>query len=89
MFKEWLENHLPESLITAFATLVGWLAHRAIRKVDEQEDRIARLERDSVTKQSIDDLRVQLDRSITSALARVESRTDEILLHLASQDRNR
>jgi copper homeostasis protein CutC len=84
--KDWLANHLPESLLGIFATLVGWLAQRAINKVDAQEERIAALERDKVTKENIEELRESMNASITHAFARVETRTDEILLHLARRD---
>lgn len=85
--KDWILDHLPESIVAAFVGLVGWLAQRAIRKVDAQEARIALLERDSVTKETIDELRESMTSSITHAFARVETRTDEILLHLARDDR--
>lgn len=83
---DWIAAHLPESLVTAFASLVGWLAHRAIKKVDEQEARLAALERDSVTKADLEDLRESHSQAITHACARIETRTDQILLHLASLD---
>lgn len=84
--REWLENHLPESVFAAIVALVGWLAQRAIHKVDAHEARLAELEKNSVTKETIDELRQSMNYSITHAFARVESRTDEILLHLAQRD---
>lgn len=84
--KDWLQAHLPESIFALVTALVGWLAQRAIAKVDRHEDRLAELERNSVTKETIDELRQSMNFSITHAFARVESRTDEILLHLAQRD---
>lgn len=85
--KEWLENHLPESLLAAFFAIVGWWVQRKIARADALEARIAALERDKVTKADIDDLRESVDRTIERSFARIESRTDEILLHLAERDR--
>lgn len=85
--KDWFLAHLPESIVSAFATLVGWLAHRAIRKVDEQEERIKHLENSHATREDLEDLRESMNHTLTNSLARIESRTDEILLHLAERDR--
>jgi hypothetical protein len=85
--KDWLLNHLPESLVTAFASLVGWIAHRAITKVDAQEARIRSLEESRVKREDLEDLREAFNATLTHSLARIESRTDEILLHLAERER--
>lgn len=84
--KDWLADHLPESLLGLFATLVGWLAQRTISKVDAQEARIANLEKKQATREDLEELREAMNGTLTRSLARIESRTDEILLHLASRE---
>jgi hypothetical protein len=83
----WFESHVPESLMAAFFAAVGWWVQRKIARADALEDRIQALERDKVTKADVEELRESMVASITNSFARVESRTDEILLHLAQQDR--
>lgn len=85
--KNWLLQHLPESITTLIAGFIAWLARRAIAKVDAQEDRIAALERSTVTKDDFDELRESMNATFTNGIERVERRTDEILLHLAGKER--
>jgi hypothetical protein len=84
--KDWLLEHIPESLTAAFFAVIGWWVQRKIARSEALEVRIQALERDKATKTDIDDLREHIDASITRSLARVETRTDEILLHLARRD---
>lgn len=85
--KDWILDHLPESIVAAFVGLVGWLAQRAIRKVDAQEERIRLLERDSVTKETIDELRESVTAQIAHGQTRTEDRLERIWQHLAGGDR--
>jgi hypothetical protein len=85
MFREWLENHLPESVLAAMFAIVGWWIQRKIARSEALEARIAALEKDGAKRGDIEALREHIDTSITRAVARVETRTDEILLHLARQ----
>lgn len=85
--KDWLAAHIPESFVVAFFGLVGWWVQRKIAKTEALEARVLALEKDKVTRDDIDDLREHIDASITRSLARVETRTDEILLHLARDSR--
>lgn len=87
--KDWLLNHIPESLMTFLLALLGWWVQRKIARSDALEARVQALERDKVTKENIEELRESLERTITHSNARVEARTDEILLHLAARRRDR
>lgn len=84
--KDWFFDHVPESFIAAMLSVVGWWVQRKIARADALEARIVALERDKVTKDNIEELRESMTSSITHAFARVETRTDEILLHLAQRD---
>lgn len=84
--KDWLLDHLPESLMGSVVGVIGWWMQRKIARADALEARVQALERDKVTRDDIDELREHIDASITRSLARVETRTDEILLHLARKD---
>ena len=84
--KEWLLEHIPESIAAFLVTVVGWMAQRAIAKVDRQEERIAALERDRVTKQDFDELRESMNATFTHGMDRIERRTDQILFRMARDD---
>jgi hypothetical protein len=84
--KDWLLDHLPESFVTAFLGALGWWVQRKVAHADALEKRVAALESDQVTSGDISALREHIDRSISGSLARVEQRTDEILLYLARRD---
>lgn len=84
--RDWLEAHVPESVLAALLSLVGWWVQRKIARSERLEERVAALERDKVTKADIRDLRESMEDTVTRSSARVESRTDEILLHLARRD---
>lgn len=72
--------------MTSLLATVGWWVQRKIARSEALEARITALERDKVTKADIEDLRESNNEAITRGFARVESRTDEILLHLAQRD---
>jgi hypothetical protein len=84
--KEWLVNHLPESIAGLIATVAGWLAQRAITKFDRQEARISALERQTVKKEDLDELRESMNSTFTHGMERIERRTDQILFHMARED---
>jgi hypothetical protein len=71
--KDWLLDHIPGSIAAFLATLVGWLAQRAIAKVDAQEDRIAALERKTVTKDDFDELRESMNATFVGGMQRLEN----------------
>lgn len=81
--KDWLANHLPESIWTAFGGLILWFAQRAIAKVDAYEARIASIERVAVTKDDFDELRESVVAQIANNQTRTEDRLERIWQHLA------
>lgn len=83
--KDWLIDHAPESILGLIASVLGWWIQRKIARSDALEARVIALERDKATRGDIEALREHIDRSIASSSARVEMRTDEILLHLAAR----
>jgi hypothetical protein len=85
--KEWILAHLPESIVGVLVGLVGWLAQRAIAKVDRQEARIAALENKSVTKEDLAELRESMNSTFVNGMTRLEMRQDQILFHIASDDK--
>lgn len=84
--KDWLLDHLPESFLGAFAAIVGWIAHRAVARVDALETRTADLEKKQATRDDLEDLREAMNGTLTRSLARIESRQDEILMMLAQRE---
>lgn len=84
--KDWILDHLPEAFVTSLLTALGWWVQRKIARSEALEARITALERDKVTKADIEDLRESMNHTITLGNTRIESRTDEILLHLAQRD---
>jgi hypothetical protein len=84
--KEWFADHIAAWFYAAFGGLVIWIAKRATAKVDAQESRIALLELQQVKREDLDSLRRSVDEALTRTCARIESRTDEILLHMARRD---
>lgn len=83
----WILDHLPESIGALVVSLVGWLAQRAIRKVDRQEDRLTALEKNAVTKDDLAELRESMNSTFIHSMERIERRTDQILFHIASDDK--
>jgi hypothetical protein len=84
--KDWLFDHLPESFVGLIVTVMGWLAQRAIAKVDAQEERIAALERKTVTKDDFDELRESMNATFLNGMQRLELRQDQILFRMAKRD---
>lgn len=85
--KDWLVNHLPEALLTAVFAVVGWWVQRRIARAEKLEARIVLLERDSVTKETIDELRESMTQQIAHNQTRTEDRLERIWQRLASGDR--
>lgn len=81
--KDWLANHVPESVVAFILAIVGWFAQRAIAKVDAHEARIASLERVTVTKDDFDELRESVVAQIANNQTRTEDRLERIWQHLA------
>lgn len=77
---------LREWIGTALLSILGWLGVDIVRKFRGHGRRLAALEREHVTRADLDKLRDELSDTVTSACGRIESRTDDILLHLAKRD---
>jgi hypothetical protein len=83
---DWLLDHLPEWIAGALVGIAAWFAQRAISKVDAQEERIAALERKTVTKDDFDELRESMTSTFVNGMQRLEMRQDQILFHMAKRD---
>jgi hypothetical protein len=85
--KDWLLDHLPESLATAFFSVLGWWMQRKLARADALEARVVALERDKVTKENIDELRESVVQQIANNQTRTEDRLERIWQHLAGGER--
>lgn len=84
--KDWLVDHLPESLIAAMLSVIGWWVQRKLARNDAFEARITALERNRVTKEDFDELRESMNATFVNGMQRIENRTDQILFHMAKRD---
>jgi hypothetical protein len=85
--KDWLVDHLPESLIAAMLSVIGWWVQRKLARNDAFEARIAALERKTVTKDDFDELRESMNATfVNGGMQRLERRADQILFHMMKRD---
>lgn len=82
----WLLEHMPESVTAVFLAISAWFAQRGAR-LRGIGRRVSKLEQDRVTREDLELLRGRMEDAFTTGIERVERRTDEILLHLARDQR--
>lgn len=80
--KDWLAAHTPESVAALLAALTAWFTQRGVR-IRSLAKRIAKLERNQVTRDDFS----QLTESVVSQIANNQLRTEERFLDVQATQR--
>jgi hypothetical protein len=82
---QWLNDHLPESLLAIAAALGTWFAKRVWGfggRISKLDRRVTLLESNAITHAHVDELRQSVTATFVNGQNRLEKRMDEILFHL-------